>query len=98
MEIIFYIKINNCTPNVLYNNSIAMKLLKGKVGEFWWETRLWLKLIVGHCILTSNCPLYMLLPYSGENGPFSFYLVNDQNEGILIEKLRSNYFMRYISL
>jgi len=49
MEIIFYIKINNCTPNFLYNNSIAMKLLKGKVGEFWWETRLWLKLIVGHC-------------------------------------------------
>jgi hypothetical protein len=50
MEIIFYIKINNCTPNVLYNNSIAIKLLKGKVGEFWWETRLWLKLIVGHCM------------------------------------------------
>ena len=46
---ISYIKINNCTPNVLYNNSIAMKLLVGKVGEFWWETRLWLKLIVGHC-------------------------------------------------
>ena len=34
--------------NVLYNNSIAIKLLVGKVGEFWWETRLWLKLIVGH--------------------------------------------------
>ena len=46
---ISYIKINKCTPNVLYNNSIAMKLLAGKVGEFWWETRLWLKLIVGHC-------------------------------------------------
>jgi hypothetical protein len=36
-------------PNLLYNNSIAIKLLVGKVGEFWWETRLWLKLIVGHC-------------------------------------------------
>jgi hypothetical protein len=36
-------------PNLSYNNSIAIKLLVGKVGEFWWETRLWLKLIVGHC-------------------------------------------------
>jgi hypothetical protein len=35
-------------PSLLYNNSIAIKLLIGKVGEFWWETRLWLKLIVGH--------------------------------------------------
>jgi hypothetical protein len=39
-------------PNLLYNNSIAIKLLVEKVGEFWWETRLWLKLIIGHC--TSN--------------------------------------------
>jgi hypothetical protein len=36
-------------PNLLYNNSIAIKLLVGKVGEFWWETLLWLKLIISHC-------------------------------------------------
>jgi hypothetical protein len=31
-------------PNVLYKTFIAIKLLLGKVGEFWWVTRLWLKL------------------------------------------------------
>jgi hypothetical protein len=36
--------------NISYKTFITIKLLVGKVGEFWWETRLRLKLIVGHCI------------------------------------------------
>jgi hypothetical protein len=36
-------------PNVLYKTFIAVKLLIEDVDEFWWETRLWPLLIVGHC-------------------------------------------------
>jgi hypothetical protein len=56
-------------PNLLYNNSIAIKLLVGKVGEFWWETRLWLKLIVGHCkcrSLRRPCKCWLEITWWGD--------------------------------